>query len=75
MRQLMELGLYSHQHVVPLVKAGKFPKPVQHGPNRVGWLEDEVMDWLRQRLHCREVGHLHSARIRLTIDPRWRSVC
>ena len=53
-RQLKELVLYSPQHIARLEKAGKFPKRVQLGPNRVGWVEDEVMDWLQQRLECRE---------------------
>lgn len=52
-RQLKELDLYSPQHVARLEKAGEFPKRVQLGPNRVGWVEDEVMDWLQQRLECR----------------------
>ena len=53
-RKLKELVLYSPQHVARLEKAGKFPKRVQLGPNRVGWVESEVMDWLQQRLDCRE---------------------
>lgn len=53
-RQLKELVLYSTQHVARLEKAGQFPKRVQLGPNRVGWVEDEVLDWLQKRLDCRE---------------------
>ena len=53
-RQLKELVLYSPQHIARLEKAGKFPKRVQLGPKRVGWVEDEVLDWLQQRLECRE---------------------
>ena len=53
-RQLKELVLYSPQHMARLEKAGKFPKRVQLGPNRVGWVEDKVMDWLQQRLESRE---------------------
>lgn len=53
-RQLKELVLYSPQHVARLEKAGKFPKRVQLGPNRVGWVEDEVLDWLQHRPECRE---------------------
>ena len=49
-RQLKELVLYSPQHIARLEKAGSFPKRVQLGPNRVGWVEDEVLDWLQQRL-------------------------
>ncbi|MFN3889593.1 MAG: helix-turn-helix transcriptional regulator [Beijerinckiaceae bacterium] len=53
-RQLKELVLYSSQHVARLEKAGQFPKRVQLGPNRVGWVESEIMDWLQQRLDVRE---------------------
>ncbi|PWE34142.1 transcriptional regulator [Maritimibacter sp. 55A14] len=59
-RQLKELVLYSHQHVARLEKAGKFPKRVQLGPNRVGWVEDEVLDWLQLRLDDREIPNRHS---------------
>lgn len=53
-RQLKELVLYSPQHVARLEKAGKFPKRIQLGPNRVGWVESEVLDWLQERLDSRE---------------------
>lgn len=53
-RQLKELVLYSPQHIARLEKAGSFPKRVQLGPNRVGWVEAEVLDWLQKRLECRE---------------------
>ncbi|HSG37796.1 MAG TPA: AlpA family phage regulatory protein [Paracoccaceae bacterium] len=52
-RQLKELVLYSPQHVARLEKAGQFPKRVQLGPNRVGWVEREVLDWLEERLSNR----------------------
>ncbi|WP_370276609.1 helix-turn-helix transcriptional regulator [Roseovarius indicus] len=52
--QLKELVLYSPQHIARLEKAGKFPKRVKLGPNRVGWIEDEVLDWLQLRLDERE---------------------
>lgn len=53
-RQLKELVLYSPQHVARLEKAGQFPQRVQLGPNRVGWVEAEVLDWLQRRLEGRE---------------------
>ena len=52
-RQLRELVLYSPQHIARLEKAGKFPKRIQIGPNRVGWLEAEVLDWLRDKVDRR----------------------
>ncbi|MEO1196717.1 MAG: AlpA family phage regulatory protein [Pseudomonadota bacterium] len=45
-RQVKELVLYSPQHIARLEKAGQFPKRVPLGPNRVGWVESEVLDWL-----------------------------
>lgn len=59
-RQLKELVLYSPQHVARLEKAGQFPKRVQLGPNRVGWVENEVLDWLQKRLDGREEPQRHS---------------
>ena len=48
-RQLKELVLYSPQHVARLEAAGRFPKRVQLGQCRVGWIEQEVLDWLQER--------------------------
>ena len=59
-RQLKELVLYSPQHIARLEKAGQFPKRVQLGPSRVGWVEDEVLDWLQVKLSCREEPCRHS---------------
>ena len=59
-RQLKELVLYSPQHIARMEKAGQFPKRVHLGPNRVGWVEAEVLDWLHLRLECREEPRRHS---------------
>ena len=53
-RQLRELVLYSPQHIARLEAAGKFPKRVRLGACRVGWVEQEVLDWLQERLDRRE---------------------
>jgi len=53
-RQLKELVLYSPQHIARLEKAGEFPKRVKLGNNRVGWIEQEVLDWLQERIDARE---------------------
>lgn len=59
-RQVKELVLYSPQHIARLEKAGQFPKRVQLGPSRVGWVEDEVLDWLQMRLEARDEPVRHS---------------
>jgi prophage regulatory protein len=38
-----------------LVAKGKFPKPIRLGGNRVGFLEEEVDRWLRDRAAERDV--------------------
>ena len=53
-RQLKELVLYSPQHVACLEAAGRFPKRVKLGQCRVGWIEQEVLDWLQERIQRRE---------------------
>ena len=30
-------------------EAGIFPEPVQIGPNKIGWYQDEIGDWLESR--------------------------
>lgn len=59
-RQLKELVLYSPQHIARLEKARKFPLRVILGPNRVGWVETEVLDWLQTRMDRREAPDRHS---------------
>ncbi len=59
-RQLKELVLYSPQHIARLEKAGRFPKRVKLGENRVGWVEEEVLDWLQSRMDRRETPARHS---------------
>ncbi len=51
---LKRLVLYSPQHIARLEKAGDFPKRVQLGPNRVGWVESEILDWLDRRINNRK---------------------
>ena len=48
-----KLGL-SRMHLYRLERAGGFPKRVQLGPNSVGWLEDELDEWIRERADARE---------------------
>ena len=52
-KQLKEMVLYSPQHILRLEKAGEFPKRVQLGRHRVGWILEEVEDWLQKRIDLR----------------------
>jgi prophage regulatory protein len=39
---------YTPQHIARLEKAGQFPKRVQLGPSRVGWIESEIIAWIEK---------------------------
>lgn len=53
-RELREKVTISIQHWTRLEKAGKAPRRIQLTENRVGWLESEVEDWIRERLALRD---------------------
>jgi len=53
-KQVREKVLYSPQHIARLEAAGQFPKRVRLGQGRVGWVEDEVEDWLKARVAERD---------------------
>jgi prophage regulatory protein len=46
---------YSKVHLWRLERLGKFPKRVQLGESRHGWLESEIDDWLLERMATRNV--------------------
>lgn len=57
-KQLKEFVLYSSQHIQRLENAGQFPKRVRlgNGPrSRVGWVKQEVVDWLQTRIDQRHM--------------------
>lgn len=53
-KELRLLVLYSPAHIDRLEKTGRFPKRVQLGPGRVGWIESEVLAWLEERIRARD---------------------
>ena len=54
---------YSPQHIARLEAAGKFPKRIQLGQNRVVWLVAEIEEWLNERIATRDA-----------IDPQAQSL-
>lgn len=48
------LVLYSPAHIARLEADGKFPTRVRLGPSRVGWVEQEILDWMQQRIAIRD---------------------
>lgn len=49
-KDLRALVPYTPQHVLRLEKAGKFPRRIQLGANRVGWRLIDIEAWLAERV-------------------------
>ncbi len=60
---------YTRQHIGRLERAGKFPRRVQLGENRVAWLESEIEAWIAERAAERD----QSLRPSFPPDPAGRS--
>lgn len=53
-KEVREKVLYSPAHIARLEAAGQFPKRVPLGPGRVGWVDEEVEHWLKERIAERD---------------------
>ncbi len=49
-QEVAEAISYSPNHIRRLEAKGKFPKRVQIGANRVGWVRAEVEQWIDDRM-------------------------
>jgi prophage regulatory protein len=45
---------YSRSHTYRLIKNGNFPRPVAIGGNCVGFIEDEIDEWLASKVAERD---------------------
>lgn len=52
-KQVKQMVLYSFAHIARMERDGKFPKRVPLGPGRVGYVEQEVLDWMQKRVESR----------------------
>lgn len=49
MKEVSRLTRYTPQHVYRLERAGKFPRRIRLGENRVGWRLADVEKWFATR--------------------------
>jgi prophage regulatory protein len=49
-RELRLLVPYTPQHILRLEKAGKFPRRLIIGGNRIGWLLSDIEAWIKSRI-------------------------
>lgn len=53
-KEVREKVLYSFAHIARLEAAGLFPKRVPLGPGRVGYVDEEIEDWIKRRIAQRD---------------------
>lgn len=53
-KELQRIVPYTPQHILRLEAAGKFPKRLQIGANRVGWLLSDIEAWIADRMAERD---------------------
>lgn len=44
----------SKSYIYDLMERGIFPKPVKLGPKSVAWVDDEVRQWIADRIAARD---------------------
>jgi prophage regulatory protein len=49
-KEVCTLVPYTPQHIHRLEKAGRFPRRIQLGPNRVGWRLVDIEKWINDRV-------------------------
>ena len=45
---------FSDMHIWRMEQAGNFPRRIKFGPNRVGWSDKELTEWIEARKSERE---------------------
>ena len=50
LKKVTEQTGYGRTSIYEKVKAGEFPKPYSLGPRAVGWLAEEVDQWIESRI-------------------------
>jgi len=56
LRDVMELTGLARSTIYKQVDAGTFPQPVPLGGRSVGWVEQEVEDWVLARIEERDAA-------------------
>ena len=42
---------FSRSQIYNLMRKGLFPRQVQIGPKSVAWLDSEISEWIKERIH------------------------
>jgi prophage regulatory protein len=55
LRQVIALTGFSRSTLYRYIQNQQFPNQVRLGPRIVGWLEDEVNDWILEKVQFRNI--------------------
>ena len=53
-QKVIELSTLSRSTIYRLVESGKFPRPVKLTTRTIGWVEEEVRDFLQEKIDNRD---------------------
>lgn len=56
LKQVMETTGLARSTIYKYIAAGMFPKPVPLGGKSVGWVDEEVQEWVMARIKERNVA-------------------
>lgn len=56
LRELKSKVGKGHSSIYQGMKEGTFPKPVPLGERAVGWIEEEIDQWIDSRVAARDAG-------------------
>jgi prophage regulatory protein len=54
LNDVKKLTTFSVSTIYRLASEGKFPKPIKLAERSSGWLEKEVLDYINNRINCRD---------------------
>lgn len=61
LKQVIETTGLGRSTIYKFIEEQTFPKPVPLGGRAVGWLEEEVVDWVLSRVAIRDSGDCSQA--------------
>lgn len=61
LKEVLNLTALSRASVYRMMADGKFPSSVSLGERSVGWVEEEILSWIEERIAARDDGKNTSA--------------
>ncbi|MBO2581740.1 helix-turn-helix transcriptional regulator [Shewanella algae] len=56
LKEVLNLTALSRASVYRMMADGKFPSSVSLGERSVGWVEEEILNWIEERIAARDDG-------------------